>query len=101
MIRLRQGLTVPQSSREIILSSEQPSRAVTDIFVYAVSDKHGVRVTKHLASEKFSALAWSDWFPELITIVEQVYNTTPEHDRGLRDILESACVSHAGELLEN
>jgi hypothetical protein len=79
----------------------KPSKAITNITMYAMGDRYNVGALKELARKKFSALRSAEWFDELPTVAEQIYTTTPENDRGLRDILQKACVRHAEALTQD
>lgn len=79
----------------------KPSKAITNITMYAIGDRYNVGTLKELATKKFSALRSAEWFDELPTVAEQIYTTTPENDRGLRDILQKACARHAESLIQD
>ncbi|KAK5999008.1 hypothetical protein PT974_01394 [Cladobotryum mycophilum] len=54
--------------------------------VYALAEKYDVRSLKFLAARKFRREC-VQWFnhPQCAVAAREVYSTTPDHDRGLRD----------------
>lgn len=56
--------------------------------VYALAEKYAIKALMILAREKFQrALEKVDDTTSLFEVVEQIYSSTPEHDRGLRDVI--------------
>jgi hypothetical protein len=70
--------------------------------VYALADKYEVLALKDLALRNYETAAARDWnvpdFPESIQIA---YTTTPESDRGIRDIVTKTATAHTHELLRS
>lgn len=68
--------------------------------VYAMADKYGVLELKELAKRKFTACADCDWPTEnLAEILRAVYGSTPESDRGLRDVVARLCSNRLHDLI--
>lgn len=56
--------------------------------VYALGEQYAIEGLKAVALEKFAAEAQVHWATEdFLRAVEHVYSSTPEHDRGLRDVV--------------
>ncbi|KAK7726653.1 hypothetical protein SLS57_003213 [Botryosphaeria dothidea] len=75
--------------------------------VYALAAKYDVQPLKELARKKFLPYLGKDRPLDIATykycvhrLVEGVYNSTPESDRGLRDAVMEYCARHAYELWE-
>jgi len=70
--------------------------------VYALGEKHGANSVKDTALEKFREAVESQWnetvFPDVVMLV---YESTPETDRGLRDLVTKRAADHAKELLKS
>jgi len=68
--------------------------------VYAMGEKHGANSVKDAAREKFREAVQSQWseavFPDAVKLV---YETTPQNDRGLRNVVTKLAAGHARELL--
>ena len=68
--------------------------------VYSIADKYEIEDLKALAKVKFETFAFAAWdckdFP---AIVAQVFDTTPESDLGLRDVVSLICAKHVDEVL--
>lgn len=68
--------------------------------VYSIADKYEIEDLKALAKVKFETFAFAAWnckdFP---AIVAQVFDTTPESDLGLRDVVSLICAKHIDEIL--
>ncbi|KAF2107103.1 hypothetical protein BDV96DRAFT_309347 [Lophiotrema nucula] len=64
--------------------------------MYAVADKYQVVGLKDLAKEKFERACKQFWNSEdhFITAAEHVFSSTPDSDKGLRDIITSTLASH-------
>lgn len=85
---------------------EEPG-LLNNVLVYAIAEKYHIPELKELAKTKFlsqanrlmsaDSLMLSDTFPEVITTV---YKSTPESDRGLRNIVSRICVKHVRTLIE-
>ncbi|KAI9791658.1 MAG: hypothetical protein M1835_000209 [Candelina submexicana] len=56
------------------------------VSIYALADKYGIHGLKTLAAEKFRVQAREHWDdPEFPQAMHEVYETTPDNDRHLRD----------------
>lgn len=71
------------------------------IQIYAIGNIYGVDGIKDLAESRFKKLAWTSWgCPTFPDAIQTIYNTTPETDRGLRDVAVEIAAAHMEELLE-
>ncbi|OIW22532.1 hypothetical protein CONLIGDRAFT_587322, partial [Coniochaeta ligniaria NRRL 30616] len=69
--------------------------------VYALGEQYAVEGLKAMALEKFIAEAKVHWATEdFLQAVEHVYSSTPEHDRGLRDVVRNTFYEHRRELMD-
>ena len=75
---------------------------MANTLVYSIADKYDIKGLKTLAQAKFENLAFAAWeckdFP---AIVAEVFDTTPDSDLGLRDIVSQICAVHIDEFLAN
>jgi hypothetical protein len=56
--------------------------------VYALADKYDICGLKKLAQQKFSSLVATEWdSPNFADAIVEVYDTTLDSDRGLRDLI--------------
>jgi hypothetical protein len=61
---------------------------ITHAKVYAVAEKYGIRGLKALSRKKFSSQMSHHWISaEFPLAIQDVYDTTVDSDRGLRDIV--------------
>ena len=75
--------------------STDDSRLLVHTQVYAVAEKYDIQPLKDLACQKFEiAMACYYDSPELADAIEEVYNSTVDSDRGLRNIIIQAFRSH-------
>ncbi|KAF1988691.1 hypothetical protein K402DRAFT_402415 [Aulographum hederae CBS 113979] len=76
----------------------------TNVLVYSIAHKYEIPPLKRLAASKFAALARNSWDIEDGTlwadIVRIVYATTPDSDRGLRDVVAAISARHARKLFQ-
>lgn len=70
--------------------------------IYTLTDKYEVLTLKDLSLRNYETATARDWntpdFPDSIQIA---YTTTPESDRGIRDIITKTATAHTQELLCN
>ncbi|KAI9672634.1 MAG: hypothetical protein M1831_000069 [Alyxoria varia] len=67
---------------------EMESEFLVHARVYALAEKYGIHGLKALAKAKFETLSSESWDdPGFLDAVEEVYTTTIEQDRGLRDVI--------------
>ena len=68
--------------------------------VYSIADKYDIKGLKMLAKAKFESRASLAWGCEdYPAVVAKVFDTTPDTDVGLRDIVGLACADHIDEIL--
>jgi len=71
------------------------SYLLTHTRVYALAEKYGIPALKNLAKHKFERqMACYYDSPEFADAVEEVYSSTIDNDRGLRDVVLQAFRSH-------
>ncbi|KAH8901904.1 hypothetical protein BR93DRAFT_932736 [Coniochaeta sp. PMI_546] len=69
--------------------------------VYTLGEQYAVEGLKAVALEKFVAEVKVHWATEdFLQAVEHVYSSTPEHDRGLRDVVRNTFYEHRRELMD-
>lgn len=76
----------------------EESSLMTNVKVYAMADKFDVEELKMLAKEKFEACSRGWPLPKFPSVVQEALTSTPESDRGLRDILRSIIARHVEEI---
>ena len=73
---------------------------MANTLVYSIADKYDIEGLKALAKLSFEAISFAAWdcedFP---AVVDKVFDTTPESDLGLRDVVSVICAKHIDELL--
>ncbi|KAH6870900.1 BTB/POZ protein [Thelonectria olida] len=69
--------------------------------VYSVAEKYIIPALKKHAEEKFESAINSSWMMDDFPLaIAEVYNSTPEEDRGLRDLVVQTCYSNIDQLLK-
>ncbi|KAK3356342.1 BTB/POZ protein [Lasiosphaeria hispida] len=78
------------------------SSMVFNAQVYSLADKYVIPTLKNLAKEKFQAAIKTGWgMDDFPTAVAEVYNSTPEGDRGLRDLVLEISGTNIKTLVQN
>lgn len=73
---------------------------MANTLAYSIADKYEVEGLKSLAKAKFENLACAAWHCEdFPTIVAKVFDTTPDSDLGLRDVVSRICARHIDKVL--
>ncbi len=73
---------------------------MANTLVYSIADKYDIDNLKVLAKAKFETLASAAWdCEEFPAIVASVFDSTPDTDLGLRDIVSNICAARIDELL--
>lgn len=71
------------------------SNAVLHAQMYALADKFGIESLKQLAKQKFESETKAYWNDEdFCEAIQEVYETTTDSDRGLRDIILDTFKTH-------
>jgi hypothetical protein len=79
-------LPPPKSTAEQLL---------THVKMYEIADKYGVRGLKDLSKKKFSRACMHFWKDSnFAEAAEHVFSTTPDNDKGLRDIVSETIANH-------
>ncbi|CAI7623425.1 unnamed protein product [Penicillium crustosum] len=72
-----------------------------NVQVYAIANRFEVEYLKIQAKLTFVTLAQDHWdTDEFLTAAFEAYETTPQADRGLRDVVVAVCQKHRRELRE-
>lgn len=78
----------------------QPALA-SSVRVYAIADKYGMPSLKELAKERFCNWAEGNWTHEDFSdIVREIFQSTPNSDRGLRDVVVRIVATHVDNLTQ-
>jgi speckle-type POZ protein len=86
------AIKIPSSTQRSVLSC-------CGVREYAIAEKYDL---KALAQSRFSTWVTSNWnHPEFYSVVNEVYNSTPSNDRGLRDLVESSMKENVTSVLKN
>ncbi|KAL6167145.1 hypothetical protein ACJQWK_06591 [Exserohilum turcicum] len=74
---------------------------VTHTKMYEIADKYNVVGLKDLVIEKFSRACEQFWYDTYFAIAaHRAYSTTPDNDRGLRDIVCKTIAQNMGALIK-
>ena len=69
--------------------------------MYEIADKYDVVGLKGLVAEKFSRACQHFWNDAVFAAAaHHVFTTTPDHDKGLRDIVSKTISQHMPELVK-
>jgi len=73
----------------------------SSVRVYAIAEKYGILHLKELARERFCNWAEDSWAHEDFSdIIREIFESTPKHDRGLRDVVIRIVAMHADILIQ-
>lgn len=68
--------------------------------VYSIADKYDIELLKALAKDKFELVASAACnCEEFAAVAAKVFNTTPDTDKGLRDIVSRICAENIDTIL--
>ncbi|KAI4639935.1 hypothetical protein J4E93_008734 [Alternaria ventricosa] len=85
------SLPIPGTSTQLMVHAK----------LYEIADKYDVVGLKELVIEKFKRACHSFWNdPSFANAAHHVFSTTPEHDKGLRDIVSKTIAEHMAELVK-
>ncbi|KAL9003595.1 MAG: hypothetical protein Q9188_003546 [Gyalolechia gomerana] len=71
-----------------------------NVQVYALAEKYDVQPLKSLAAKRFRAGVKGEWeTDDILTVLAEVYTTTPSTDRGLREDMLHVCERYSDELM--
>jgi hypothetical protein len=86
-------ITIPSYTDASILGAAKIGESMLPccgVREYAIAEKYDIKELKALAQSRFSTWVKSNWnHSEIYSVVNEVYNSTPSNDRGLRDLVES------------
>ncbi|OAX82266.1 hypothetical protein ACJ72_03389 [Emergomyces africanus] len=90
----------------VLLSATEPShKALINARLYAMGDKYGIESLKTLSQTEFDNWATNvdatEYIDDFPAIIDEVYRSTPDNDRGLRDILVPLIVDNAEVALKS
>ncbi|KAK0631481.1 hypothetical protein B0T14DRAFT_532219 [Immersiella caudata] len=78
------------------------SSMVFNAQMYSLADRYMIAALKHIAKEKFETAIKTGWaMDDFLLAITDVYESTPEDDRGLRDLVLDVSHTNLGKLLEN
>ena len=78
------------------------STMVFNAQVYCLADQYMMAALKHLAKDKFEAAIKTGWaMDDFLLAVDVVYSSSPEGDRGLRDLVVGVSGDNLEKLLKN
>ncbi|KAN0071715.1 BTB/POZ fold [Elaphomyces granulatus] len=81
-------------------STEKSTLSCCGVREYAIAEKYDIKELKAFAQSRFSTWVKSNWnHPEIYSVVNEVYNSTPSNDRGLRDLVKSTVKKNATSAL--
>lgn len=93
--------TTADESETIIPHNEYPPAPLNSVRVYAIADKYDILSLKELARQWFCDWAATNWLHEdFCDIVQEIFNSTPDSDRGLRDVVIQIVAMHAEDLIQ-
>ncbi|CBY02126.1 hypothetical protein LEMA_P009130.1 [Plenodomus lingam JN3] len=76
-----------------------PAYLLTYSKMYQMADMYGIHGLKPLSVEKFSRACYKFWdHSAFVDAAVHVFESTPDHDRGLRDIVKRTISDHMGLL---
>ncbi|KEF61465.1 uncharacterized protein A1O9_03031, partial [Exophiala aquamarina CBS 119918] len=86
---------VSSGATETRSEQEQPA-LISNVRVCAIAEKYNITSLKSLAQARFCIWAERNWtHQDFHDIVRDVFQSTPESDRGLRDIIVHSVAKHA------
>lgn len=78
------------------------STMVFNAQVYSLADRYMIPALKHLAKDKFATAIKTGWsMDDFLLAVDVVYSSSPEDDRGLRDLVVGVSGENLEMLLKN
>ena len=73
---------------------------MADTLVYSIADKYDIEWLKEIVKAKFEGPARRLWScKDYPAVIAKVFDTTPDTDMGLRDIVGKVCADHIDEIL--
>ena len=74
---------------------------LANTLAYALADKYDIGLLKKLANAKFRKIhcctAWD--CEEFSNVVLEIFDSTPDNDRGLRSVVSNTCARHINDVL--
>jgi hypothetical protein len=94
--------SVSGGTKEGPAATEQSVLSCCGVREYAIAEKYDIKDLKAFAQSRFSTWVKSNWnHPEFYSVANEVYNSTPSNDRGLRDLVESSVKENVTSVLKN
>ena len=90
-----------ETDDEIREGERAQQRMLNNVHVYALAEKYYLPELKELAVEKFRRDACKCPLEGLAFIAHEAYASTPNSDRGLRDIVIQMCETHLDQIMED
>lgn len=98
----RTGVVIEEKNTTEAALEDTRVRMTNNARVYSMADKYIIPGLKELAKKKFKILASSaGLILDHPSIIDEVYDTTPSEDRGLRDIVTNLCAPHVQEIVHS
>ena len=89
-------------NEQVSENDEGQAALLSSVRVYAIADKYGIPLLKELAMDRFCDRVEINWTHEDFSdIVREIFQSTPDSDRGLRDIVVRIVATHAEALTQN
>ncbi|MCJ1262307.1 hypothetical protein MMC22_002177 [Lobaria immixta] len=96
----RAGVVVKEEMAPKAALEDTRVRMTKNARVYGMADKYIIPGLKELAKTKFKTLSSSaGLILDHPSIIDEVYDTTPSEDRGLRDIVTNLCAPHVQKIV--
>jgi hypothetical protein len=80
---------------------ERQPTLFSSVRVYAIAEKYAIPALKELARHRFCNWADENWScDEFSAVAREIFESTPSHDRGLRDIVVRLVAKHMNALVQ-
>lgn len=78
-----------------------PTHLLTHAKMYEIADKYDVKGLKDLAKAKYDETCAGYWKePAFVSSAYHVFSTTPDNDKGLRDVVAKTIAKHMKDLVK-
>jgi hypothetical protein len=94
------GFTCEDCHRTAVPKVESATQLLIHTKVYELADKYDVAGLKDLVKVKFDRACYQFWSdPAFAAAAHYAFSTTPEHDKGLRDIVSKTISDHMSDMI--
>lgn len=97
----RTGVAPEEKNPTEVALEDTRVRMTNNARVYSMADKYIIPGLKELAKTKFKILASAGLILDHPSIINEVYDTTPSEDRGLRDIVTNLCAPYVQKIVHS